>query len=119
VGRRGDRDGRWEGEESLSILRDRKSEFEKMTVFVIIHFYESPVRGHTSTSPIIFRNRHLILSSLPQSSIDTNVKPSQKLISLINSTLLSVVQFQFFEDLSSIMLSEEVLHYLLPSGSTF
>jgi hypothetical protein len=46
-------------------------------------------------------------------------KASQKLISLITSTLLSVVKFEFFEDLSWIMLSDEVLHYLLAGWLTF
>jgi hypothetical protein len=85
------------------------------------HCCESTVRRYTSTSRITFRNRYFVLSSLPPSSspIDIDRKPFQKLISLITSTLLSVVKFQFFEDLNSIMLSDERLHYLLPGGSTF
>jgi hypothetical protein len=38
--------------------------------------------------------------SQSSSPIDTDRKASQKLISLITSTLLSVVKFEFFEDLS-------------------
>jgi hypothetical protein len=73
--------------------------------------------------PATFRNRYFILSSLPpspsSSPIDTDRKTSQKLISLITSTLLSVVEFEFFEDLSSIILSDEVLHHLFAGGLTF
>jgi hypothetical protein len=67
-----------------------------------LQFLESAVRGDTSTSRITFRNRYFILSSLPPSSspIGTDRKASQKLISLITSTPLSVVKFEFFEDVS-------------------
>jgi hypothetical protein len=51
-----------------------------------------------------------------QSTVTGN---SQKLMSLITSTPLSVVKFEFFEDLSSIISTDEVLYYLLPGGSTF
>jgi hypothetical protein len=89
---------------------------------ILYHFSESSVRRYTSTSRITFPNRYFILSSLPPSQssfpIDTDRRASQKLISLITSALLSVVKFEFFEDQSWIILSDEVLHYLL-GGSTF
>jgi hypothetical protein len=65
-------------------------------VCVLYYFVESAARRCTSTAPITFQTRYFSLSSLLQSSIDTHRIPSQKLISLITSTLLPVGKFQFW-----------------------
>jgi hypothetical protein len=58
---------------------------------ILTHFGESDGPRSTSTSPSTFRTRYFSLSLL---------LPSQKLISLITSTLLPAVKFQLFEDFS-------------------
>jgi hypothetical protein len=83
------------------------------------HCRDSPVRQSTSTSRITFQNRDFILSSLPQSSIGIDATASQKLISLMTSTLLPGGKFRFFEGHNWIMLSDDPLRYRWPAMSHF
>jgi hypothetical protein len=75
------------------------------------HSLESAAQRFTLSSGVTFQAPYFRLSSPPQFSIDTSGIPSQKLISLITSTVLPVSKFQFFEHGRSIMLADDPLRY--------